>query len=333
MDLNQLWFGLIALLFAGFFFLEGFDFGVGMLAPLLGGNDEDRGRILRAIGPHWDANEVWLVTAGGATFAAFPRWYAAMFSGLYPLLLILLLALIVRGTAIEFRGRLPGAGWRGAWSWLIAAGSFVAAMALGAIFGNLVRGIPIDAAGSATGGWGVPFNAYSLVCGAAAVGLCLLHGADFLSLKLAGGLSDRARVYAGRFWWTVLVLVAMVIIFSATNSGFGAAAFILQAAALVCAAAAGILAGRRRAGWGFLLGGLAVLAYAASFFAALYPRVIVSSTAPGNSLTIYDAASSPYTLQVMTIVAAVFVPVVLAYQAWSYWVFRERITAGEAEEY
>jgi cytochrome d ubiquinol oxidase subunit II len=331
MDLNQLWFGLIALLFAGFFFLEGFDFGVGMLAPFLARGDAERGRILRTIGPHWDANEVWLVTAGGATFAAFPRWYAAMFSGLYPLLLILLLALIARGTAIEFRGRLTGAAWRGAWGWTIAGGSFVAALALGMIFGNLVRGIPIDAAGSAVGGWDSPFNAYSLICGAAAAGLFLLHGAGFLALKLTGGLSDRARTGAARFGWIAPILTALAIVFSPALSGGGAAAAALLAVAAVGAAAAGLAAGRGRSGWGFAAGGVAVLAFAASFFAALYPRVIVSSIAPANSLTIYSAASSPYTLTVMTAVAAVFVPIVLAYQAWSYWVFRERVAAVEEE--
>jgi cytochrome bd ubiquinol oxidase subunit II len=330
-DLNQLWFGLIALLFAGFFFLEGFDFGVGMLAPFLGRKDADRGLILRAIGPHWDANEVWLITAGGATFAAFPRWYAAMFSGLYPLLLILLLALIARGAAVEFHSRLPGAAWRTAWSWTAAAGSFTAALMLGAVFGNLVRGIPIDAAGNATGGWGAPFNPFSLICGAAAAGLFLLHGANFLSLKLEGDLAGRARASAGQFWMTALALVALVIVFSPANLNPGAIA--VWIGILACLALAGFLLSRKRDGWAFLFGGLAILAYLASFFIALYPRVIVASPSAANSLTIYSAASSGYTLGVMTVVAAIFVPLVVAYQAWSYWVFRERVKGGEEEGY
>jgi cytochrome d ubiquinol oxidase subunit II len=330
MELNQLWFGLIALLYVGFFFLEGFDFGVGMLVPFLGRSDSERGTILRSIGPHWDANEVWLITAAGATFAAFPRWYAAMFSGLYPLLLILLLALIGRGTALEFRSRMPEAGWRNAWTAVLAVSSFLAAGAVGALLGTLLHGIPIDAKGVATGRWDAPWSAESLICGAAAVVLALLHGANFLNLKLGGDLRECARIDARSLWISALAVLLITTVFAPQI--LRSAALSLWILMLVCVLLSGILLWVRRYGWAFVFGGAAAIGFVASFFLALYPRVMVSSTDPDFSLTIAGASSSPYTLQVMTVIAVVLLPVVIAYQAWSYWVFRRRISAGGGTE-
>jgi cytochrome d ubiquinol oxidase subunit II len=336
MNLAILWFVLVAVLYAGFFLLEGFDFGVGMLLPILGKNDSERRAILSAIGPHWDANEVWLITAGGATFAAFPRWYAAMFSGFYPLLLILLLALIARGAAMEFRNRLSGAAWRRAWDGAIALGSLIAAAILGAVFGNLLRGTPIGAGGVFTGEWSAPFNAYSLICAAAAVGLFLLHGANFLGLKLDGELGQRARTAARRLWFAALALIAgfLLLTFLLTDvpARLGWGSLFLPAGMILGALAVGYFLRRNRFGWAFIFGGVTVVFFAALFFIALYPRVMVSSLQEDFSLTITNAASSGYTLNVMTIVALIFVPVVVLYQAWSYWVFRRRIQAGSEEE-
>ena len=336
MNLNILWFLLVAVLYAGFFLLEGFDFGVGMLMPFLGRDDSERSAILRTIGPHWDANEVWLITAGGATFAAFPRWYAAMFSGLYPLMLILLLALIARGAAIEFRGRLPGQLWRRAWDSAIAVGSLLAAATLGAVFGNLLRGMALDTGGTFVGNVLAGFNLYGLICAAAAVGLFLLHGANFLGMKQDGDAGMRARGAARRLWFAaallVLVFLAATFLQTDVSRRLGIGSLILPLGLILGLLLIGYCLRIRRDGWAFVFGGMAVVFFAAAFFLALFPRVMVSTLQPDFSLTISTAASSEYTLRVMTIAAAIFVPIVVLYQAWSYWIFRKRIGTDREEE-
>jgi len=331
MDLNQLWFILVAVLYAGFFFLEGFDFGVGMQLPFLGRNDLERRAILNTIGPHWDANEVWLVTAGGATFAAFPVWYATMFSGFYPLLFVLLLALIARGVAFEFRSRRSGAAWRAAWDWALAAGSLIAAGSLGIAFGNLLRGTPIDADGVFSGSRTALFNPFSLICGCATIGLFLLHGANFLGLKLDGELGSRARNRARRLFFGAAVLVLILIAFVpqtiAAEGQFGTGMAYAWGGTVLALLLSGNFLRIHREGWAFVFGGIAIVGWVASFFVSLYPRVMVSSLGPEVSLTIYNAAASDYALRVITIVAGIFLPVVIVYQAWSYWVFRRRIKA------
>jgi cytochrome d ubiquinol oxidase subunit II len=331
MDLNQLWFVLIAILYTGFFFLEGFDFGVGMLMPILGRNDLERRAILHTIGPHWDANEVWLITAGGATFAAFPQWYATMFSGFYPFFFLLLLALVARGVALEFRGRRAGAAWRGAWDAAIWIGSFLPALILGVLFANLLRGVPIDGQMNYAGDILAPINLYGLVCGLTFVFVFLLHGANFLGLKLEGELGESARTAARRLWPAALLLIFVFLAFTFLSGGFfsrpGFGSVLLPIAMIAGMVLIRYFLGRKRDGWAFAFGGITILLLAATFFAALYPRVMVSSLQPDFSLTIYTASSSAYTLRVMTIVAFIFVPVVAAYQAWSYWVFRRRIKA------
>ena len=275
MNLNLLWFVLVAVLYAGFFLLEGFDFGVGMLMPFLGKDDPERRAILNTIGPHWDANEVWLITAGGATFAAFPRWYAAMFSGLYPLLLILLLALIARGAAIEFRSRLAGVAWRRVWDSAIAAGSLLAAAMLGAVFGNLLRGTPLDANGTVVGSVLAGFNLYSVICAAAAVGLFLLHGANFLGMKLDGEPGRRARKAARRLWCVALILA--VIFLAATflqtdvSDRLAYGSLLLPLGMILGLLLIGYCLWRARDGWAFVFGGVTVVFYTAVFFIA--PKV------------------------------------------------------------
>jgi cytochrome bd ubiquinol oxidase subunit II len=335
MDLNTLWFILIAVLYLGFFILEGFDFGVGILLPVLGkGQDEEstdvkRRVMINTIGPFWDANEVWLLTAGGATFAAFPNWYATLFSGFYLPFFLLLLALIGRGVAFEFRGKHETRKWKRTWDWAIFLGSFLPALLLGVAFANLARGVPIDANMNYVGGFFNLLNPYALLGGIAAVATFALHGAIFLSLKTTGDLQASARKFAMQLWLPVVVILLVFLgatylstdMFSHLGVNPGPVPFAGAAAILV----AGYFIRRKRDGWAFTMTAVTIAAAIITFFMILFPRVMISSIDPAFSLTIYNASSSPYTLRVMTIVALVFVPVVLLYQGWTYWVFRKRI--------
>lgn len=336
MDLNTLWFILIAVLYIGYFVLEGFDMGVGMLLPFLGKKDEERRQIINTIGPHWDGNEVWLLTAGGATFAAFPHWYATLFSGFYLPLLLMLLALILRGVAFEFRSKDENPLWRRLWDWTICIGSFVPALLWGVAFANFALGVPIDANMEYTGGFFNLLNPIALLAGVTSVLGMLVHGAVFLGLKTDATLTARAQRVAGRLWIpAVLALVvfgAAALFFSPIFARASIVATILLAAAVLAAVAAGLNIQKKRMGTAFLLTSGTILLTVATMFAALFPNVLISSLDPANwSLTIYNASSSPYTLKVMSIVALVFVPVVLAYTAWTYRVFRKRLT-GRKEE-
>jgi cytochrome d ubiquinol oxidase subunit II len=338
MDLNELWFILIAVLFTGFFLLEGFDYGVGILLPFLGKDDEERRIIVNTIGPFWDANEVWLITAGGAMFAAFPDWYATMFSGFYLALFIMLVALIVRGVAFEFRSKDKNPTWRNLWDWMIFVGSFVPALLWGVAIGNLIRGVPIDADMAYVGGFWDLLNPYALAGGLATLAAFTLHGAVFLSLRTEHEVMERAYAAAIRLWLPAVVLVLLFVgasyfatdIFTqelGVNPGpipIGAGAALL---------ATGWLVRNRRAGWAFIMTSLTIVLSTITVFVGLYPRVMVSSLNPDWSLTVYNASSSDYTLRVMTIIALIFVPVVLVYQGWSYWVFRQRIGRQQHLEY
>ena len=335
MDLNTLWFILIAVLYIGFFLLEGFDFGVGILVPFLskGGSrqevDTKRRTIINTIGPHWDGNEVWLLTAGGATFAAFPNWYATLFSGFYLALFLLLLALILRGVAFEFRSKDENPRWRGLWDQAIFLGSALPAVLIGVAFGNLVRGVPIDAEMNYVGGFFNLLNPYALLAGIAALITFTLYGAIFLSLKTTGDLQEQARLAAQRLWLPVvgLLLVFLVATYFETDmlARLGVNPGIIPITGMVAILVAGFMLRRRREGWAFAMAAVTIAFALVTMFMILFPRVMVSSLNPDWSLTIYNASSSPYTLKVMSIVAAVFVPVVLVYQGWSYWVFRKRI--------
>ena len=335
-SLNTAWFALIGVLWAGYFVLEGFDFGVGMLTLAIGRDDMDRRLARNAFGPWWDGNEVWLIVAGGATFAAFPVWYAGMFSGFYLALFIVLAALIVRGVSFEFRGKRDSARWRAGWDRALAVGSLLPAFLWGVAFTDLVHGLRMSPSGLYLGSfWGL-LTPVAIVGGLASLAMFVVHGATFLSLKTAGPLAGRARQVA--IWLAVpagALVISTAAWLSAAGShgpgGLGGTVPIALAAACGLAfAVSGILVRLGRDGSAFTLSALGILAVAAAVFTALFPRVMVSS-GPGPSLTIWSAASANLTLVVMTVVAAIFVPLVLGYQGWSFWVFRQRLTRPAAQ--
>jgi cytochrome d ubiquinol oxidase subunit II len=337
MELQTVWFILIGVLFTGFFLLEGFDYGVGILLLFLGKDDIERRLIINSIGPVWDGNEVWLITAGAAMFAAFANWYATMFSGFYLALVLMLLALIVRGIAFEFRSKDERPSWRTLWDWMIFVGSLVPALLWGVAFANVVRGVPIDAEMQYVGGFWNLLNPYALLAGLAAVSAFALHGATFLGLKTKDELLERAEKAAAQLWLptVVLVLAAMIAGIFATDifSQRGALLWVVAAAACVALLAAGWFIRARRHGWAFIMSSLTITLTCVTVALGLYPRLMVSSLNPEWNLTIYNASSSEYTLRVMGIIVLIFLPIVLIYQGWSYWVFRKRIGREDELEY
>jgi cytochrome d ubiquinol oxidase subunit II len=326
--LNDVWFLLIAVLWTGYFLLEGFDFGVGMLLPVLGRDEPRRRVMINTIGPVWDGNEVWLLVAGGATFAAFPEWYATLFSGFYLALLVILVALIVRGLAFEYRGKVDSDRWRRNWDLAIIVGSAVPALLWGVAFGNIVRGVPLDPQHHFTGDFFTLLNPYALLGGLTTLSLFATHGAVFTALKTTGDIRADARRLAGRLGIGTVVLAAAFLVWTQVSHGDAVTAATAAVAAL--ALVAGLLANARgREGWAFLGMALTIVAATATLFLALYPNVLPSLPDPANSLTVTNAASTPYTLKIMTWVAVVFTPIVLLYQGWTYWVFRKRIGVGQ----
>jgi cytochrome bd ubiquinol oxidase subunit II len=329
-DLEAFWFLLIAVLWAGYFVLEGFDFGVGMLLPVLPRNEGERATMLRTIGPVWDGNEVWLVVAGGATFAAFPAWYATMFSGFYVALLLVLVFLIVRVVSFEWRSKSESAGWRSVWTWANTIGSLGAALVWGVGLSNLVHGVPIDSDGDYAGGLADLFSPYTVFAGIAVVLLFAFHGATFLTLRLAGELHERALRAARRLAVPAALVAALFLAWTVAvamdRNDKDLFPPVLPAALGVAALAlAVVFVLRGRTGRAFAMTGLGTIALVATLFTSLYPRVMVSSPDFENSLTVDGAASSHYALQVMTVVAVIFVPIVLLYQGWTYYVFRRRL--------
>lgn len=336
-ELNALWFLLIAVLFIGFFILEGFDYGVGMLLPFLGKTDRERRQIINTIGPVWDGNEVWMITAGGAMFAAFPHWYATLFSGFYLALVLMLLALILRGVAFEFRSKQPGKRWRQWWDRAIFLGSFLPALLWGVALANIVRGVPIDENMIYTGDLLTLLNPLGLLAGAVAVAAFVVHGAIFLALKTDGAVRERAEAMTKKAGPVLTVLVALLVVLGyfetdvlTTQGVVPPITAIGSGAALL---ATGWLVNDKRFGWGFFTMCLHIALTVITVFRGLFPRVMVSSLNPDWSLTIYNASSSEYTLQVMTVVALILVPIVLIYQGWTYWVFRKRISTKSKLEY
>ncbi len=324
MELTTVWFILIAVLWAGYFLLEGFDFGVGILLPVLGRDERERRVLINTIGPVWDGNEVWLIVAGGATFAAFPEWYATLFSGFYLPLLIILVALILRGVAFEYRGKIDTRNWRKRWDTAIIAGSLVPALLWGVAFGNILRGVPINADHEYTGGLLNLLNPYALLGGLTTLALFTLHGAVFIALKTGGEIRERAGTLALRVGAVAVVVAAGFLLWTGLANGDGAGWVLSGVAALALVAALGA-ARARREGWAFLSTAVTIVAATSALFVTLFPNVMPSTTNAAYSLTVDNASSTPYTLKIMTWVAVVFTPIVLVYQAWTYWVFRRRL--------
>jgi cytochrome bd ubiquinol oxidase subunit II len=327
MSLPDVWFVIIAISWTVFFLLEGFDFGVGMLHRVIPRSEDERRVAINTIGPFWDGNEVWLVVGGAAIFAAFPGWYATWFSAGYLALLVLLVALIIRGVSFEFRGKVDSGRWRGTWSGTLAIGSLVVPLVIGVALGDLLAGLPIDSNQEFTGNFWDLFTPYGVWTGVTLLVLCLLNGATFLGLRTTGDLRDRAN-RTGRLL-AVLAIVVLVIFagwtINSVDAGVGADIGLVLAP--VGAVAALVSLGRERDVPAFVATALAMAATVASLFASLYPDVMVSSTDAAYNLTVEGTASGDYALKVMTVVAAVFLPIVLLYQAWSYVVFRHRLTA------
>jgi len=324
MELTTIWFILIAVLWIGYFTLEGFDFGVGMLLPVLAKNDTERRVMINTIGPVWDGNEVWLLVAGGATFAAFPEWYATLFSGFYLPLLLILVALIVRGLAFEYRAKRPEDSWRARWDLAIIIGSFVPALLWGVAFANILRGVPIDADHEYTGGFFNLLNPYALVGGVTTLLLFLVHGALFIALKTDGEIRHRARAFALKVGLGAAVAAVVFLLWTQVETGTVASAVAFVAAAV--ALLAGLSQARvAREGWAFLGTFVAIAVAVAGLFLALFPDVMPTTLATGDGLTTTNAAATAYTLKIMTVVAVIFTPIVLLYQGWTYWVFRKRI--------
>jgi cytochrome d ubiquinol oxidase subunit II len=335
MDLNTIWFIFITIFFCGFFFLEGFDYGVGILLPFISQKDKERRAVINTIGPVWDGNEVWMITAGAALFASFPEVYATLFSGFYLALIFMVMGLVIRGVAFEFRSKREGAAWRNRWDWAIFAGSLVPALLWGVAVANMMRGFAIDAEFHYYGGLLPLLNPFSLLGGLVFVGLFTLHGAGFLGIKLTGELKQRAKDLAGKLWIPIVLLAVFFLVWTylatdiLNNPGFdGLIPAVLAAVALL---AYGWLLRKGKEGWTFISGGLVILLATIMVFSGLYPRILISTLDPSNSLTVYNSAASAYSLRLFTIVALILLPAVIIYQSWTYWVFRERISPESSE--
>ena len=334
MDLNILWFALIAILFTGFFFLEGFDYGVGMLLPVVGKNDTERRIVLNTIGPFWDGNEVWLLTAGGAIFAAFPNWYATLFSGFYLALFLVLVMLIIRCVGIEFRSKVQSVKWRKTWDGLIGIASLLSALLWGVAVSNLMSGVPIDGQMEFVGNFFTLLTPFSLVGGVVFVLLFLFHGALFLQLKVGSqAVLERVNHIAARAGIILIpvVLIWVVMAYFMTDILSRPLSLILVALAAIALVASVLLQLKKKLGFAFGANALVIVFVTIAVFAGMFPRVLISTLDPAWSLTIYNASSTPYTLKIMSIIALTLVPLVLLYQSWNYWIFRKRITSDDVE--
>lgn len=326
MHLNTLWSVIIAIFWVGFFVLEGFDFGVGMLHTIVGRTDTEQRVALNTIGPFWDGNEVWLVVAGAATFAAFPGWYGTMFSALYLALLLVLAALMARGVAFEYRGKSDNPRWRNAWKWCTTIGSLLIPLLLGVGLADLLNGLPINQNHDFTGNFFNLLTPYGLWTGLTLVGLCLLHGATFLKLKTTDTVRERARSIARPLGWAAIALVIGFVIWTRAVANGADVPDPVQILALIAVIAAARLAvSEHHDGWAFTASAVAIAASVGSIFIDLYPNVMISSTNAAYNLTVNNSASGSYALKVMTVVAVIFFPIVLLYQGWSFHVFRARV--------
>jgi cytochrome bd ubiquinol oxidase subunit II len=323
------WFIVIAVLWTGFFILEGFDFGVGMLHGLVGTDDASRRAAINTIGPLWDGNEVWLIVAAAAMFAAFPGWYATMFSGMYLALVLLLAALIVRGVAFEYRGKRDAASWRTTWDVLLTVGSALAPLLIGIALADLLHGLPINSAQNYTGSFWDLFQPYAVWTGITLVAVCALHGATFLCLKTTDAMRERSGVLARRIAPFTVVFVIGFIIWTHVTASSAFFLNVIELLAILAVIASAWLVYARRDGWAFTATAVTIASCILAIFTNLYPNVMVSSTSQAYNLTVHNTASPPYALKEMTIVVVVFLPLVLLYQAWTYYVFRRRVSRSE----
>ncbi len=337
MSLNELWFLLIAVLFVGFFFLEGFDFGVGMETQFLAKNDTERRVLINSIGPFWDANEVWLITAAGAMFAAFPDWYATLFSGFYIPFVFALLALIARGVAFEFRGKRDSQAWKKTWDAAIFFGSAIPPFLLAVVFASFIKGLPIDGDMQMYAGFTDIVNVYTVVAGITVVLLCLVHGLMFTTLRTSGDMQDRARKLGQKLLLPLgaLLLAFVIMTYYMTDifDQHGAWLLIMVVLGIVAYVLAGYFMMKKKDSLAFGMTGAVIALSVASIFVGLFPRVMISSIDQAFNLTITNAASGHYSLKVMTIVALTMLPFVLGYQIWSYFIFHKRIHEKEHLEY
>lgn len=332
MELTTFWFVIIAVLWVGYFVLEGFDFGVGILLKTVAKTQAERRAVLTTLGPLWDGNEVWLLVAGGATFAAFPEWYATLFSGFYLPLFLILIALIVRGVAMEYRSKYGDEKWRARWDNAIVISSFIPALLWGVAFSNIVRGVPLEIQNNLieyTGGFFNLLNPYALLGGLVTLSVFVTHGAFFLALKTDGTIRERARAIATKVG--LFAAVVTVAFLSITVTEYNDKLEVYGLAGIVAVAWLAALSAnlRAREGYAFLYSSIALAFAVITLYSALYPNVMPSSLSESASLTISNASSTPYTLKVMTYVAVVLTPLVLIYQGWTYWIFRKRISAEQ----
>lgn len=335
--LQLLWFILIGVLFSGFFFLEGFDFGVGMSTRLLARNREERSQVLGTIGPVWDANEVWLLTAGGAMFASFPNWYASVFSGYYLILFVILFGLIIRGVSFEFRGKMATEKGRNFWDWTVFVGSLIPPFFFGLLFTSMVSGMPLDEKGNMMATFTDYFTPFSVVGGIAVTLLCFLHGLNYIRLKTLGEIRERAEAYAKKLYIVLFVgLVAFAGLLYVYTDFFdrhlvSTLVILVIIILLSVIATYGVYKGKEMLS--FLSSGLTLIAVVALLFFGLFPRVMVSSIDSAYDLLIVNASSSPYTLKLMTWISLSILPFVLLYQGWSYFIFRKRISKEKVVDY
>ncbi|GAA3016046.1 cytochrome d ubiquinol oxidase subunit II [Tetragenococcus solitarius] len=335
-SLQLFWFILIGVLFAGFFFLEGFDFGVGMSVQTLTKNDQEKDQVVQTIGPVWDGNEVWLISAGGAMFASFPMWYASLFSGYYLILFTILFGLIIRGVSFEFRSNMPEER-KWIWNWTLSIGSFLVPFFFGILFTSMIQGMPIDSNGDMTARFTDYINLFSLVGGVALTLLCYLHGLNYISLKTTGPIRSRAKNYAQALYWVLYVgLVAFAVLLYLQTDFFAlhpVSTITLLVVMVLLTVIANYCSYTNKELTAFLTSGFTLIALVTLLFTGLFPRVLISSTNATNNLLIANASSSPYTLKIMSYTAIGLLPFILAYIAWTYYIFRKRVKHTEIAGY
>ena len=325
MQLHTIWFIIIAVFWVGFFVLEGFDFGVGALHMFIGRDDTERRVAINTIGPWWDGNEVWLIVAGASMFAAFPGWYATMFSALYLALVLLLVALFARGVSFEYRGKRESPRWRTGWNWALTVGSVLIPLLVGVGLGDLLHGLPINSSHEFTGNFFDLLTGYGLMTGVTLVALCLLHGATFLAMRTTGEIRARAHAAGRRLGVVAIVLNLAWCIWTLVVIGGGTLPEPTQIFGVIAVIFAQRLATSDNDGWAFVASGFAIAASIGQIFISLYPNVMVSSTNHAYNLTVNNVAAGHYSLVVMTVVAVLILPVVMLYQGWSFHVFRRRV--------